>query len=320
MSGSPARPSSAPRSPLGLWWAGRQPAAGAAVMATGILSVGLHLTDYETLSRVALALAGAAWVALAAAGTPGALTAVAATTVLGTRVCMLGRHTLAEALLALAAVLWPVLLATVVRRWRRRMPGAVFLACVATQGLALLGAVVAKAEEAAWLAHSALVLFWLGLVLYCVALVLFDPRQVAEGAGDQWVAGGALAISALAGANLLTADAGDVGGLYLWNDDDTDVLRTVTVALLVLDLAWYAVLLVAEVRRPRPRYDVCRWATVFPMGMSAAATLSVAAAVDVPWLRGPGEVLLWVAVAAWLVVAAAAVTVARAALRSRAPR
>ncbi|MEU3611037.1 tellurite resistance/C4-dicarboxylate transporter family protein [Streptomyces sp. NPDC006872] len=335
MSGSPARPTPspepAPRSPFGLWWARRQPAAGAAVMATGILSIGLHLTDYETLSRVALALAGAAWVALAAdfvvrllrererwlaeAGTPGALTAVAATTVLGTRVCVLGRQTLAEVLLALSAVLWPVLLATVVRRWRRRMPGAVFLACVATQGLALLGAVLAKAEAAAWLAHTALVLFWLGLVLYGVALALFDLRQVAEGAGDQWVAGGALAVSALAGANLLTAEA---GGLYLWNDDDTDVLRTVTVTLLVLALAWYAVLLVAEVRWPRPRYDVRRWATVFPMGMSAAATLSVAAEVDVPSLEGPGEVLLWVAVAAWL--AAAAVTVAGTALRSRAPR
>ncbi|MER6954859.1 tellurite resistance/C4-dicarboxylate transporter family protein [Streptomyces sp. NPDC000618] len=333
MSGSPARPSPAPRSPFGLWWARRQPAAGAAVMATAILSVGLHLTDYETLSRVALALAGAAWVALAAdfvvrllrererwlaeAGTPGALTAVAATAVLGTRVCVLGRQTLAEALLALSAVLWPLLLATVVRRWRRRMPGAVFLACVATQGLALLGAVLAKAEAAAWLAHTALVLFWLGLVLYGVALALFDLRQVAEGAGDQWVAGGALAVSALAGANLLTAET---GGLYLWNDDDTDVLRTVTVALLVLALAWYAVLLVAEVRWPRPRYDVRRWATVFPMGMSAAATLSVAAEVDVPSLEGPGEVLLWVAVAVWLAVAAAAVTVAFAALRSRAPR
>jgi len=31
-----------------------------------------------------------------------------------------------------------------------------------------------------------------------------------------------------------------------------------------LALTWYAVLLVAEFVRPRPRYDVRRWATVFP--------------------------------------------------------
>lgn len=85
-----------------------------------------------------------------------------------------------------------------------------------------------------------------------------------------------------------------------------------TVALLVLDLAWYVVLLVAEAVRPRHGYDVLRWATVFPMGMAAAATLAVATAVGLPWLSRPGQVLVWVAVAVWLVVAAGAVLAARA--------
>ncbi|MFJ2232735.1 tellurite resistance/C4-dicarboxylate transporter family protein [Streptomyces sp. NPDC087859] len=322
-----------PRSPLHAWWSQRPPAAGAAVMATGIVSVALHLTRYETLSRITLTLAGVAWVALAAdfavrllwdrarwvaeAETPGALTAVAATAVLGTRVSALGRQQLAEALLALAALLWPVLIALVVTHWTRRMPGSVFLGCVATQGLAVLGATLAAAESTAWLAHAALVLFWLGLVLYGLALARFDLRQVTAGAGDHWVAGGALAISALAGSKLVAADSAP---LYLWNDDDSGVLRAVTVALLVLDLAWYVVLLAAEALKPRPRYDVRRWATVFPMGMTAAATLSVAAALDVSWLRTPGQVLLWIAVAAWLAVAAGAVASARAGLRSTAPR
>ncbi|WP_449345596.1 hypothetical protein [Streptomyces narbonensis] len=35
----------------GPWWAELPPAAGAAVMATCILSVGLHLTGFEALSR-----------------------------------------------------------------------------------------------------------------------------------------------------------------------------------------------------------------------------------------------------------------------------
>ncbi|MFE6480857.1 hypothetical protein ACFVKG_34855, partial [Streptomyces rochei] len=46
------------------------------------------------------------------------------------------------------------------------------------------------------------------------------------------------------------------------------------------------------------------------------ATLSVAAAVEVPWLDAPGQALLWVAVVAWLAVAAGAVVQARAGLRS----
>jgi tellurite resistance protein TehA-like permease len=338
VSNSPApRPSRhAPLSPLRAWWARRPPAAGAAVMATGIVSMGLHLTGYEFLSRVALVLAGVAWIGLAGdfvvrllwdrarwvaeAETPGALTAVAATTVLGTRISALGRQSLAEALLALSALLWPVLIVLVVGHWKRRMPGAVFLACVATQGLAVLGATLAAGESVAWLAHIALVLFWLGLVLYALALARFDLRQVTTGAGDHWVAGGAMAISALAGSKLVAADS---ARLYLWNNDDSGVLRTVTGALLALDLAWYVVLLAAECARPRLRYDVRRWATVFPLGMTSAATLSVAAALEVSWLETPGQVLLWIAVAAWLAVAAGAVVSARAgiaSLRSTAPR
>ncbi|MGY6025605.1 tellurite resistance/C4-dicarboxylate transporter family protein [Streptomyces spinosirectus] len=315
------------------WWAQRPPAAGAAVMATGILSVGLRLTGHEVLSRIALVLACAAWVGLAAdfgarlvrdrerwwadARRPQSLTTVAATTVLGTRFSLAGRPVLAEALLAPAAVLWPVLLVEVVRNWQRRMPGSVFLCCVATEGLAVLGATLAGAEATAWLAHTALVLFGLGLVLYGVALSRFDLRQVTEGQGDQWVACGALAISAFAGSKLLAADS---ARLYLWNDDDRGVLRFVTAALLVLDLAWYAVLLVAEAARPRLRYDARRWATVFPLGMTATAVLSAATALGAPWLKGPGQVLLWIAVAVWVAVAAGAAADLRTGLRSTAPR
>lgn len=285
-------------------------------MATGIVSVGLHLRGYEVLSRIAFAVACVCWLGLAAdfavrllrdrrrwlteAGSPGALTAVAATAVLGTRFSLAGRQPVAEALLALAAVLWPALLVRVVRNWQGRMPGTVFLGCVATQSLAVLAATLAAAESVAWLAHTALVLFWFGLVLYGFALARFEMRQVITGAGDHWIAGGALAVSALAGSKLIAADS---ARLYLWNSDNRGVLRAVTVTLLVLDLAWCVVLAAAEVARPRPRYDVRRWSTVFPLGMTAAATLSVGSAVDISWLRTPGEVVLWIAVAVWLVVA-----------------
>jgi tellurite resistance protein TehA-like permease len=317
-----------PLSALLVWWASRPPAAGAAVMATGILSMALHLTGRETLSLVVLAMACVGWVALAAdfvlrllrerrrwvaeAETPGALTAVAATTVLGSRFAALGWPDLSNALLALAALLWPVLLVLVVRHWGRRMPGAVFLCCVATEGLAVLSATMAAAETAAWLARAGLVFFWLGLALYAVALTHFDPRQLAQGAGDHWISAGALAISALAGAKLLVADS---ARLYLWNNDDRDVLRNVTVVLLAIVLAAWLVLIVTEVVWPRFHYDVRRWSTVFPLGMTAAATLSASSAVGIPWLKDLGRVLVWVAAAAWLAVAVGAVLAARAEFR-----
>ncbi|MGW8328720.1 tellurite resistance/C4-dicarboxylate transporter family protein [Streptomyces sp. NPDC055897] len=294
------------------WWAELPPAAGAAVMATAIISIGLHLTGHEALSRVGLVLAGALWLLLAGdflarflgnrarwsgeADTPPALTAVAATTVLGTRLSALGWQTPAAALLALAAALWPVLLTAVVRHWQRRMPGAAFLVCVATQGLGVLAATLSLADGAAWLGWAALVAFGLGLVLYGEALVRFDFREVREGAGDQWIAGGALAISALNASKLTLSP--------LWSGAAHTALRTAALVLLGLNLAACAVLLAAEVYRPRPRYDIRRWSTVFPLGMTAAAALFTSAATGIGALHTLGEVVLWIAVAAWLLVLA----------------
>ncbi len=293
---------------VGDWWAGLTPASGSAVMATGIISVGLHLTGHENLSRAALALAGAAWVALAAlfarrllndpsrwgadADTPPALTAVAATTVLGTRLSLEGWQPPAAVLLAVAAVLWPLLLVSVVRHWGHHMPGAVFLSCVATQGIAVLAATLAKALPADWLADTALAFFFLGLVLYVASLRHFALSYISTGAGDQWVAGGALAISALAGAKLV--------GAPQFTGSFHDTLRIITLVVLALVAAWFVALALAEVRRPRTRYDVRRWATVFPLGMAAVAALATAMAAKIDWLKGPGHVLLWIAVAAWL--------------------
>ncbi len=295
------------------WWSELSPAAGAAVMAAGIISAGLHLIGRDALSIAALAVSAALWLLLAAdfaarllgdrsrfcaeADTPAALTAVAATTVLGTRLSLLGWQPVALGLLALAAALWPGLMVAVLRHWGYRMPGAAFLVCVATQGLAVLAATLAGATGHDWLGRAALAAFCLGLLLYAEALVRFDFRQVVSGAGDHWVAGGALSITALAGSGLTASP--------LWTGWAHAGLRTVTLAALGLSLAWYAVLLAAEAVRPRPHYDIRRWSSVFPLGMTATACLSAAAPTGVAWLRPLGTVLLWVAVGAWVFTFAA---------------
>ncbi|WP_330261271.1 tellurite resistance/C4-dicarboxylate transporter family protein [Streptomyces sp. NBC_00539] len=298
-------------------WTGLPPAAGAAVMASGIISVGLSLTGHDLLSLVALAVAGALWLVLAAdfatrlvgdrgrfraeADTPPALNAVAATTVLGARLSQLGWQGAAALLLALAAALWPGLLYAVLRHWpRHRLPGTAFLVCVATQGLAVLAAELSDADHRTWLGRAALVCFALGLLLYAAALARFDLREVTGGAGDHWVAGGALSISALAGSKLTASPE--------WTGAGHDALRSLTLVALCASLAWYAVLLTAELRSPRPGYDIRRWSTVFPLGMTATACLSAAAPTGAGWLRPVGEVLLWIAVAAWILTFAAFLT------------
>ncbi|MFE6689773.1 hypothetical protein ACFVFQ_25265 [Streptomyces sp. NPDC057743] len=280
-------------------------------MATGVLSVGLHLIGQEPLSRIALGLAAALWLLLAAdftarlagdrvrwraeADTPPALTAVAATTVLGTRLCLLGWRVPAAVLLVLAVALWSGLLLAVVRHWRRRMPGSVFLVCVATEGLAVLTARLSLAGAGDWLGAAGGVPFWLGLLLYVPALARFDLRQVGTGAGDQWVAGGALAISALAAATLAASPL-RTGAAHR-------LLCAAALVLLTLSLVWCAVLTAAELIRPRPRYDVRRWSTVFPLGMTAVAALATATVTAAPALHTLGRVLLWIGVGAWLLTA-----------------
>lgn len=306
----PAAASTDRPSGLMAWFAERPPAAGSAVMATGIISIGLRQVGAGVLSAIALVLASVAWLALAEdfghrllrqrrrwaseAQTPPALTGVAASTVLGVRISQAGWQPAALALLVIAALLWPLLLWSVLRHLRPHMQGAVFLVCVATEGLVTLGATLAVALPAGWLLWPALVLFVLGLVLYVDALIHFDLKSVRDGAGDHWVAGGALAISALAGAKLATAKE--------WTGPLHSTLRITAFVLLVLAWIWYAVLAAAEIRRPRLGYDVRRWATIFPMGMTGVATTEVAKATGWSWLTGIGHTLVWIAAAAWVLV------------------
>ncbi|MGW7074280.1 tellurite resistance/C4-dicarboxylate transporter family protein [Streptomyces sp. NPDC054866] len=309
------------------WADGVPPAAGAVVMATAVLSVGLHLLGVEWASLALLVVAGLIWVFLATVfvrhllterdrwhreiDTPPALTAVAATAVLGTRLSLLGHDTVSVALLCLSVLLWPVLMSHVIRHWQSRVPGAAYLVCVATQAIVVLAATVATADQQAWLMWPALVLFVIGLVLYGVVLLRFDFRQLTTGQGDHWIIAGAMAISALAGSKLVAAAVPD--GALRWATPAHGVLRIVTLVALGLAFAWYALLVVCELRWPRRHYDVRRWATVFPLGMTAVAALSASTAADVPALWTCGKVLLWPALAVWAVVAAGAVRGVRAA-------
>lgn len=290
------------------------PGAGAAVMGTAILSVGTGLVPIMWLSYVLLVVAALLWVALAAvfltrlagdrtrwrsdADVPASLTGVAGTCVLGTRLSLFGWQPLAGALLALAFVLWLVLLPMVLRHWVTPTVGASFLVCVATQGLAVLGATVAAATGYAWLAVAAGIAFLLGLVAYVGVVATFDVRQVARGRGDHWVAGGAVAISALACGKLV-----GVADLFGMARGPVQVAALVLWGVAVL---WYLVLAVAELRWPRFAYDVRRWSTVFPLGMTAVASLVIGTATHHRVVHVVGLVLIWPALVVWALTAVGA--------------
>jgi hypothetical protein len=264
-------------------------AAGAPVMGTGIVSEALALDGHEVLSdallavTVALALALLAVLAAAlradpgavarSARTPGSLTVVAALGVLGTRLTQVGARAVGVALLAVAVACWVPLLARVLRAWRRPAEGGAFLVSVATQAIAVLCATLAARGPAVALLGA-------GLVLYVFALASFDLGEIRRGRGDQWIAGGALAIGALAAA--------------------ASTLRPVGLVLWALAMAWLPVLLAGEAVAPRRGFDARRWSTVFPVGMYAAMSHALGIS---PFARA----WTWVAVGVWAVVAVGSV-------------
>lgn len=106
---------------------------------------------------------------------------------------------------------------------------------------------------------SAVLFLLLGLAFYVFTVRRFDLGRLLSGQGDHWVAGGALAISALA-AGKATAAAGALG-LF---SQQRQILTTGTLVIWCLAMAWLFPLVSCEILRPRLRYDVRRWVTVFP--------------------------------------------------------
>ncbi len=286
-------------------------------MGTGIVSIGLLLDGRETLSRVLLAMAAVAWLALGAifirglldrgnrarsdAGTPAALSAVAATAVLGTRAAMLGWGWAGSTLLVIATLLWIALLGPVLRHWATPTVGVSLMLTVSTESLAVLSASVAAAERTDWLLYAALAPLLLGLAFYAFVIARFDARQLVAGRGDHWITGGALAISALAAGRITLAAHAlhQLGG-------SASGLEALSVVLWALTIAWLPVLLGAEAFRPRLGYDAQRWSTVFPVGMYAACSFDVGFAARAPALTDFARVWVWVGVAVWLCVSLAA--------------
>jgi hypothetical protein len=289
------------------------PASGAVVMGTGIVAIGLGLDGQALISHAILAIAGLAWVLLglllggrvllrrervrSEARSPAALTGVAGTAVLGTGLTLLGWVGAGEVLLGLTLCLWLVLLGPVLRNWATPTVGASFVLVVSTESLPVLASTVAVATGAVWLAWAAAIPWGLGLAAYVFVLSRFDLRQIASGRGDHWVAGGALAISALATGRLALA-AQALGA----NRGLTDNLGYAALAVWLAAMAWLPALLLGELRWPRLAYDVRRWSTVFPVGMYAACSFITGHAAHLPPLLAFAKFWVWFGLVVWGVV------------------
>jgi tellurite resistance protein TehA-like permease len=314
----------------------------ALVMATGIVSVGAHLLDVEAVAVALYAFNIAAYVVLWAltivrivrhrAALVGDLTdhrvafgfftIVAGTCVLGTETILIADHfTIATVLLAIAAVLWVVLTYTVftaitIKPGKPSLPeginGGWLLSVVATQAIAVLTALLAAhwgqplrmhanfAALSMWLWGGMLYIWIVTLIFYRYAFFRFSPTDLAP---PYWINMGAMAISTLAGALLIT-NAPDAPFL----ESLRPFLEGFTVLYWATGTWWIPMIAILAVwrygfRRLPLTYDPLYWGGVFPLGMYAVGTLEMDDAMDLGFLDPIPQVFFAVALLAWLLTA-----------------
>jgi len=310
----------------------------ALVMATGILSVGMSLEGFDTLSAALLVICLAAFVLLllltgwrfvSFRGAViedfmdprrafGFFTFVAGTNVLGVRLGLAGSHTATAVLLAFAGLAWLVLgyvvpWTAVLGREQRPVVatanGTWFIWVVASQSVAVAAATIEPVFDPVRreLALLAVMSWSVGVFLYAAAGIFVSLRLMLYAFGPEeltppyWVSMGALAITVLAGARIVEmADAPMV-----------DATRDLIAGLAVVFWAfatWLIPVLVAagwwrHVRRRIPlRYEATLWSIIFPLGMYAVAGIYLGRADDLPVVEAVGSIGLWIALAAWALV------------------
>ncbi len=307
----------------------------AMVMATGIIAIGASQQDIDWLARSLYAVAAATYVVLAVlllwrvarfsrlvlsdltshAKGFAFLTTVAATNVLGSASGVIhGWWSLSWALWWVSIALWAVLTYTTLIAVVLKGPkpglgkginGTWFLLTVATESVVVLGALLFARHPSDLLAFALVAAFALGLVLYLIVMTMvflrwtFTDLEPTEADPPAWIAAGAVAITVLAGSNLLGAR-----DLSVRVDRLAPVIEGAVVLAWATATFWFPLMVAIGVwrhllNRIPLRYHPSYWAMVFPLGMYGAATFRLRGAVALEPLAWVPQLALAVALTAW---------------------
>jgi tellurite resistance protein TehA-like permease len=243
------------------------------------------------------------------------LTVVAGTNVLGSASAIIhGWWTLAEVLWWCSLPLYVFLVYTTLISdvLRHEKPGlgagingSWFLLTVSTESIAVLGALLLGHDPNDFLAFACIAAFCLGLVLYLIVMTMvflrwtFQPLEPTEADPPAWIAAGAVAITVLAGSNLLGTRT---------VSPRVDRLGPFVEGLVTLAWAtatfWFPLMVAIGIwrhiiRKVPLRYHPSYWALVFPLGMYGVATFKMRAVIQLDQLEWAPKVTLAVALTAW---------------------
>ncbi len=169
----------------------------------------------------------------------------------------------------------------------------------------MLGALLLGRRHSDLLAFACIAAFLLGLVLYLIVMTMiflrwtFQRLEPTEADPPAWIAAGAVAITVLAGSNLLAVRAASAR---------VERLAPVIEGLVMLAWAtatfWFPLMIAIGiwrhiVRRVPLRYHPSYWALVFPLGMYGASTFKMRAAVEFAGLGWLPKFTLAIALLAW---------------------
>ena len=314
------------------------PAYFAMVMATGIVAIASQLTGLRSLavglSWLNIGVFVVLWTLTLARAIlfprdffrdlidhkrgPGFFTIVAGTSVLGRQqIIIFGHYTVATAMWFLALPLWAgftyaIFTGFTVKEDKPSLAegihGGWLIAVVATQAVSSLGTLLASRFPAhetemlffslcMWLCGGMLYIWVISLIFYRYTFFRFLPSDLMP---PYWINMGAMAISTLAGANLILNATRAPFLMAL-----LPFLKGFTVFFWATATWWIPMLVTLAIwrhvyKRFRLTYDPLYWGAVFPLGMYTVSTFQLAQALDVPFLLWIPHYFVYIAVTAWM--------------------